>query len=306
MFLDIVRLYHAYDYKRSVVNVEMKHGRKFPKLGSDRALRSDIPAEFKILRDGMYRNHMLVARPLAAEISALASREIRFDDVHTHHSVNFPRRRGRRKLQARLKAAAVVVENESMLLERRLRLRVLPLLQQGAFSEAEVILQQWLRALPPTDYQIVADLQVTTTPQACAAFFDEFCGKAARQHPVKAVYAEMNAFAANPELWFCDAFGFRSDCGRDGYEWLGEMDSWSAEHLAITGLEPLQKVFAAELASPSTSQEQLSARYLAEIIVIVKFQRLLQQAVPYMCKIKCPLLASAHDYGDFIVEVSSG
>jgi uncharacterized protein DUF1629 len=301
VFLDVVRLHYAYDYKRSVVNVEMKDGRKYPHLGNDRALRTDIPEGLKIFRDAHHRHDVFVSRPLAAEINALASRELAFNDVHTHHSVQFPRSKARRKLQARLRAAEVVVENESMPLERRLSLRVLPLLQDNAFVEAEAVLKQWLQALPSSAYHVVTDLEVTTTPQACATFFDDFCNKAASEHRVKAVYAEMNAFAVNPGLWFCDAFGFRKDGGREGYDWLGEMDSWTDERLVITGLEPLQSVFAAD----SMPQEHRTARQLTEFIVIVKFQRLLQQSLPYMSKLACPLLASAHDYNDFIVEIRS-
>jgi hypothetical protein len=37
--------------------------------------------------------------------------------------------------------------------------------------------------------------------------------------------------------------------------------------------------------------------------VVVKFQKMLQRSLPLMKKVKCPLLASAHEFNEFTVEI---
>lgn len=49
--------------------------------------------------------------------------------------------------------------------------------------------------------------------------------------------------------------------------------------------------------------DQHSRGQVAEALVIVKFQRFLQSAQAHVKKLKCPLLASAHDYIEYIVEI---
>jgi hypothetical protein len=44
---------------------------------------------------------------------------------------------------------------------------------------------------------------------------------------------------------------------------------------------------------------------MVEMLIILKFQRLLQDALPLMKQLDCPLLASAHDFSDFIVEFAT-
>ena len=91
------------------------------------------------------------------------------------------------------------------------------------------------------------------------------------------------------------------DGGRDDYDWLGDFLSDSDEPKVITGLEPLQTVFAESLIDRERGFEQ--ARLLCEALVMVKFQKLLQAARPLMKSRDVPLLAAAHDYYEFIAEI---
>ena len=304
VFLDVIQLHYAYDYKRSVVNVELHNGHRFPRIGYDRAMREDIPSDAQLFREKFYRHEVFVSRDLAARIARLASRELSFSDVHTHQSVQFPPTRGKQKLKACLKQAQAPQDDESLPLQRRMNIRVIPLLHEGRIAEAESVLTDWLRARPVTPYHVIADLQITTSPEACAEFFDAFFVRAKQEAEVKTVYSEMNGFTINPDLWFCDAFAIAFEGNEDGDDWLADFHTSTDERLVITGLEPLQDVFADQMQSGPVEVAQHEARDLAVALVIVKFQRLLQSSLPFMKAMKCPLWATAHDHYEFLAKLS--
>lgn len=303
VFLDFVHKRHVYDYKRSTVYVELRNGVVQPRLGIDRALRDDIPTEVHIVRDAYHFSEVFVSRFLAEQIHPLAHRELAFSDVHTRRQVKFPPPRSRHGLLARLKPAEVVEEDASMPLRRRINLRIMPLLQTGAFAEAEATLVKWMAAEPTSPYHIISDLQITNDPRDCAEYFDRFYERGSGDYGLGAVYTEMNGFVINPDLWFCDAFGFDAHGGTDNFDWLGSFGPATDEHYVIDGLEDLQRVFLEERTSRPDRQRHADAHLLAEALVIVKFQRFLQSAQTHMKKLNCPLLASAHDYIEFIVEI---
>jgi hypothetical protein len=72
--------------------------------------------------------------------------------------------------------------------------------------------------------------------------------------------------------------------------------------MTITGLEQLQEVYA----SPAFREERFeNAVELADLLVVIKFQSLIQKAASHMRLLRFPLLATAHDW-DFIAEVLPG
>jgi hypothetical protein len=301
-FVDVIAVHDAYDYRRSVVNVELQNGKKAPMLAYDRALRADIPASACLFRDSFHRDDVFVSRELAAQIARLARRELSFYDVQTHRNIEFTGMRLSRSLKARLKKEQWPADDESLPFGHRMRIRVMPLLRSGGFAAAEALLTDWMRALPTTPFHAIADLAITTPLECCADFFTQFCAKARSEHPLKAVYSEMNGFAVNPDLWFCDAFGYSFDGSDEGDDWLGEVSSESDEHLAITGLEPVQQAFANW--KVSRIQEERTARLLAEALVIVKFQAWLQRSVPHIKNLNCAFWATAHDYYEYLGKVA--
>ena len=304
-FVDVIALHDAYDYRRSVVNVELRNGNKAPMLAYDRALRADIPASACLFRDSFCRNDVFVSRELAAQIARLAGRELRFHDVQTHRDTKFTPMRMPRSLKARLKKEQWPADDTSLPLEQRVHIRVIPLLRSGRFAAAEALLTDWMRALPTTSFHAIADLAITTPLERCGDFFTQFCARARSERPLKAVYSEMNGFAVNPDLWFCDAFGYSFDASDDGDGWLGEVSSESDEHLVITGLEPVQQAFASWKATtgPRVDDER-TARWLAQVLVITKFQGWLQRAVPHIKNLNCTFWATAHDYYEYLGKIA--
>jgi hypothetical protein len=303
VLLDFVTLHYAFDYAQSIVIVEFSSGRKFPNLGNNRVIRADIPQEIRVFRDAFSRQHVFVERTLAAKMLELAPHDLHFWEVFTPRSFVVPRPHGRRKLLAKLKPAAPPVYDDSLPLQRKMSLRILPWLQQGKFAEAEAQLTRWLLARPESPLHVIAKLDVTTPLADCAKFFDNF---AAQQKGLAAIYVEMNGFTINTDLWFCNAFGFEEHGGVDGFDWLGEFNCDSSDggtgSLVLTGLEPVQAAYSAQR-SVGTRVEDEETLTLVAALVIVKFQKFLQRSMPLMKEVSCPLLASAHDYSEFVVEV---
>jgi len=148
---------------------------------------------------------------------------------------------------------------------------------------------QRLAAEPTSPYHIIADLQITNDLRDGAKYFDDFYAQAGGEHALGAVYTQMNGFVINPDLRFCDAFGFAKHGGTDHFDWLGDFGPASDEHYVIDGLEDLQRVFLEDIESQRSGRRlHENAHHLAEALVIVKFQRFLQSAKAHMTKIKCP------------------
>lgn len=119
----------------------------------------------------------------------------------------------------------------------------------------------------------------------------------------KVIYAELNAFTINPDQWHFGLFAFEFDGGREDYNWLGDFGACSDDWFVIRGMEPLQAIYAKRDSSISDPQYSRASE-IAEWLVIVRFQRMLQNALP-LIKRKIPLLASAHDYSELIVQIRS-
>lgn len=68
--------------------------------------------------------------------------------------------------------------------------------------------------------------------------------------------------------------------------------------MTLTGMEPLQSIYDSDSFS---NQEYSTAAEFASLFVVVRFQALIGRSAPLMEHLKCPLLATSHDY-DFIFE----
>jgi hypothetical protein len=175
---------------------------------------------------------------------------------------------------------------------------LLPALRAGDLDQCEQTVAAKLSSLKKSPYHIALDLSITNSLVEVAGYFDEFFlqlppGKA------KAAYTEMNGFAINPSLWWCSPFAYQNYGGHDDYDWLSNWQSGDFDILTITGLEPLQEVYASDA---SGSKRFTKARELTDLLVVIKFQELIRRSAPHMKELHFPLLATAHDY-DFIYEV---
>lgn len=302
VLLDVIAQRVAWDYARSDVEVYLNDGRRYLRLESPRTLRADIPSTVHLFRDSSNLEGLLVSRELAEKMEAMSSAQLWITDYQCDAGSNLRQHRIRKK-RSRFKAAKPATYADKQVLQELLSSQVQPLVRSGDFAAAEKLLVQWLRTLESTPYHIAADLQITTPLPTVAAYFDDFAGKARSEHELAVVYCEMNGFTINPDLWFGDAFGFTEDGGRDELDWLGGFASSTEESLLIEGLEPLQEVFAEAMEDSDSDTPYECARLLATVLVIVKFQRMLQAARPMMKEPRVPLLACAHDHYQYLAEI---
>ncbi len=108
----------------------------------------------------------------------------------------------------------------------------------------------------------------------------------------------MNGFNINADRWFFDVFAYEQYGGHNDYNWLSDWQSQYYPEMTITGLEPLQEVYAGDA---FWSGKYAAACDLTDLLVVIKFQDLIRRAVPHMRELEFPLLATAHDF-DFIFE----
>jgi hypothetical protein len=174
-----------------------------------------------------------------------------------------------------------------------------PVLRKGDLANCEAAITDQLRSLPQSPFHIIHDLNITNPPEQVAAHFDNFIEYEEKRFPIKAVYTEMNGFDINPDRWYFELFGYRQYGGREDYDWLADWQSEDYPEMTVTGLEPLQKVYASDA---FRAEEFFDASNITSLLVVVKFQDLIRRAAPHMRRLMFPLLATAHDY-DFIYKV---
>ena len=174
-----------------------------------------------------------------------------------------------------------------------------PLLRAGDTAGCAGGVSKRLEAMPRSPFHVALNLSITNRLTDVAAHFDAFFQQESTQYSIAAAYTEMNGFDINPDRWYFDVFAYQSYGGQDDYDWLSDWQSDDFDDMTITGLEPLQQVYAG---ADFESGEFESQAYVAGLLVVTKFQDLVRRAAPYIKRMRFPLLATAHEY-DFIFQV---
>ncbi len=173
-----------------------------------------------------------------------------------------------------------------------------PRLRAGELDHCTDRARDALLSLPTSPFHIAAELDFTNDPATVAGHFDAFLTREQRRFDVQAVYTETNGFDINPDRWYFDLFAYDCYKGVGDVDWLSEWNSESIRDVALTGMEPLQAVYDSESFG---NQEYSTAIGFASLYVVFRFQALIRRSAPLMEHLKCPLLATSHDY-DFFYE----
>lgn len=297
--LDVKKFHHSIDFFRSDIEIVLNGEHRYMHQRGHRTLRTDLPEGVHAFRDALNHSEIIISRELAAVLETLAPGACRFMDLQLGQEapLALERIRNQRSIYKR----HAVARSELHDLHEQLDGDVKPRLRAGDIGSAEQSLLRLLQATDPSPYHLVGELEITTPAREVARYLDDFAKVARSKHGLAAMYCEMNDFTINTGGWYFHAFGFSEDGGRDDYDWLGDFLSDSGEPQVIKGLEPLQTVFAESLIDRERGFEQ--ARQLCEALVMVKFQKALQEARPFMKNRDVPLLSAAHDYSEFIAEI---
>ncbi len=173
-----------------------------------------------------------------------------------------------------------------------------PHLREGDLDHCTKQVRDALLRLPNSPFHIATELDFTNDPAIVAQHFDTFLTRERARFDIRAVYTETNGFSINPDCWYFDLFAYDVYAGLEDVYWLAEWNSSDTQGMALTGMEPLQSVYD----SNSFRNEEYSETIdLASLFVVVRFQALISRSAPLMEQLKCPLLATSHDY-DLIFE----
>jgi len=173
-----------------------------------------------------------------------------------------------------------------------------PALRRGDLKSCFRKADEVLARLPESPFHLIRSLSITNDPLEVAQYFDEFFEQAEQQFKIAAAYTETNGFEINPDRWFFNPFAYEAYGGHDDYDWLADWQAERQSFMTITGLEPLQAVYASEVGH---SEQYRDAWDIAGLLVVLQFQRLIKQAADHMERLRFPLLATAHDR-DFLFE----
>jgi len=134
------------------------------------------------------------------------------------------------------------------------------------------------------------------------SFIDQFYRDAQKEITVKAIYAEMNGFSINTDMWFIQLFGF-SECGDStDTDWLADYEFNNELVLPILGLEKLQAGFQDYLDHERWDEDGLEdTRELCEWLIILRLQQVFREAKSLAKEKKAQwagitLFVTAHDY----------
>lgn len=156
-----------------------------------------------------------------------------------------------------------------------------------------------LRQLPASPYHLVLDLVFMNDPVEVARHFDQFVAESKADSSLKAIYTEVNGFYSNPDRWFFELFGLPTYGGHERYDWLAD---WSARYdheMTLTGMESLQSVYERF----KYDGQHGKVKGICDLLVVLRFQSLIQRSAVHMTRVEVPVLATVHDY-DFIYEVA--
>lgn len=169
-------------------------------------------------------------------------------------------------------------------------------LRKGDLDRCKKVVSDYLKKLPKSPFHLILDLEFSNPSKNIAKVFEKFIDENSKKYVVKAIYTETNGFDINPDRWYFDLFAYDSYGGHEDYDWLS---GWKWEigfkdyNITLKGMEPLQEVYASD---SYYKKEFKNARDHCSLLFLVKFQILIRTTAPFISNLKCPLLASAHDY----------
>ncbi|OGX89248.1 hypothetical protein BEN47_07570 [Hymenobacter lapidarius] len=177
------------------------------------------------------------------------------------------------------------------------------LVTNNKLDEAINLAEDKLSELPKTDFHKILGKDLKHLAVGLSEYLELFYKSAREQIDVKALYAEMNGFTINYDLWFVDLFAFAELGGLDDFDWLADYDVPSEKSMVINGLEELQEAYRDYLENDKGSDEALTEAFeVCELIIILRLHELFKEARKLAITQKAnwgkvPLFVTAHDSG---------
>jgi hypothetical protein len=137
----------------------------------------------------------------------------------------------------------------------------------------------------------------TNPPSQIYGSVSAFHSECSKKFSVKAIYLEMNGFDINPDRWYFDLFGYESiPPNDDSFDWLSEWQSPDYPTVTLTGLEPIQDLYAHYISNKLyKDKDKAYNEELATLLVMAKFCKLIAESLDNK-SLSVPVYATAHDF----------
>src|SRR5262245_5542049 len=118
------------------------------------------------------------------------------------------------------------------------------LLDENKLDEAILLAENELRQQEPADFNRLLNRDLLHQVTLLVDFFSAFYARVKENLDVKAIYAEMNGFTINWDLWFLDLFAYDLAGETADTDWLADWEEGNStkERFPLTGYEELQAV----------------------------------------------------------------
>ncbi|GAO43216.1 hypothetical protein [Flavihumibacter petaseus] len=186
------------------------------------------------------------------------------------------------------------------------------LLSTNKLDDAILLAETKLKEQVSTDFNKLLGQDLLHQTDKLVDFFSDFCESVISNLDLKAIYAEMNGFTINCDLWFLDLFAYDKVGGTDDTDWLADWEEGNSttNSFPLTGYEELQKTYQDYMDNQKYKDSQIQAASdVAELLIVLRLQELVRAATE-VAKNKnlfwatIPVFASAHDYYDTVYKAN--
>jgi len=167
--------------------------------------------------------------------------------------------------------------------------QVEPYLRRNDYEQCERIVTSALDLYPKSPFHKILELEFSNSIDDISKNFNEFFKRESARFYVATIYTETNAFDINPDHWYFDLFAYNKDGDLDDLDWISNWQSESWPSITLTGMEDLQAVYASE----NLDEDNV---YLASLLVVIKFQKLIFNSRSKMQIGNIPIYSTGHDY----------
>lgn len=183
--------------------------------------------------------------------------------------------------------------------------KIQKLVAQKKLEAAIAFVEDVMQKQKVADFHGLLGKNLLHLTNSLVTYLDAFFAKASQELEVKALYAEMNGFAINYDLWFVDVFAFDRNEGLADPDWLADYNyanhSVPEEGFPITGLEEIQAVY--EDYTDTEKWEKRAQEKAAEdaaILIVLRLQELFKAAkesakTQGLAWAEIPLYVTGHD-----------
>ncbi len=186
------------------------------------------------------------------------------------------------------------------------------LLADDKLEAAILLAETKLKEQVPTDFNKLLGKILLHQTDKLVDFFSDFYDTVNDNLDIKAIYAEMNGFKINCNLWFLDLFAFDKVGGIDDTDWLADWEEGNStiNSFPLTGYEEIQATYQDYIDNEKYKDSNMQAASdVAELLIVLRLQELVRAATETAKHKKLswatiPVFASAHDYYDTVYKAN--